>query len=82
MRKAKKRQAKYADSNLKVIEFEVGDPAYYRNNRIKNKFDLKWKPFYSLIEKKGPVTYLIKHQLDGSVSKVHAEMLRLANIED
>ena len=28
------------------------------------------------------MTYLIKNQLDGSVSKVHAEMLRLANIED
>ena len=82
LRKAKKRQTKYADRNTKVIEFEVGDPVYYRNNRIKNKFDLKWKPFYRIIEKKGPVTYLIKNQLDGSVSKVHAEMLRLANIED
>lgn len=47
-----------------------------------NKFDLKWKPFYRVIEKKGPVTYIIKNQLDGSTSKVHAEMLRLANIED
>ena len=28
------------------------------------------------------MTYIIKNQLDGSTSKVHAEMLRLANIED
>ena len=43
---------------------------------------MKWKPFYRVIDKKGPVTYLIKNQLDGSVSKVHAEMLRAANVED
>ena len=82
LKKAKKRQARYADKNAKVIDFEIGDPVYYRNNRRTNKFDLKWKPFYRIIDKKGPVTYLIKNQLDGSVSKVHAEMLRLANIED
>ncbi|MCG8075689.1 MAG: hypothetical protein JAY75_05545, partial [Candidatus Thiodiazotropha taylori] len=82
LRKAKKRQAKYADKNSKAVEFEVGDPVYYRNNKRKNKFDLKWKPFYRVIEKKGPVTYIIKNQLDGSTSKVHAEMLRLANIAD
>ena len=80
--KAKKRQARYADKNAKVTDFEIGDPVYYRTNRRANKFDLKWKPFYRIIDKKGPVTYLIKNQLDGSVSKVHAEMLRLANIED
>ena len=28
------------------------------------------------------MTYIIKNQLDGSTSKVYAEMLRLANIED
>ena len=28
------------------------------------------------------MTYIIKHQLDGSSSKVHPEVLRLANIED
>lgn len=82
LKKAKKRQARYADRNTKEIKFEIGDPVYYRNNRRKNKLDLKWKPFYRIIDKKGPVTYLIKNQLDGSVSKVHAEMLRLANIED
>ena len=82
LKKAKKRQAKYADKNSKAVDFEIGDPVYYRNNRRKNKFDMKWKPFYRVIDKKGPVTYLIKNQLDGSVSKVHAEMLRAANVED
>ena len=59
LRKAKKRQAKYADRNSKVVEFEKSDPVYYKNNKRMNKFDLKWKPFYRVIEKKGPVTYII-----------------------
>ena len=82
LRKAKKRQAKYADRGTKTIEFKVGDPVYYKNNQRKGKLDLKWKPYYRILEKRGPVTYVIKNQLNGSTCKVHAEMLRLANIED
>ena len=82
LRKAKRRQARYADRNTKSVDLKVGDPVYYKNNRRKGKLDLKWKPFYRILEKRGPVTYIIKNQLDGSTSKVHAEMLRLANIED
>ena len=41
LKKAKKRQARYADKNAKVIDFEIGDPVYYRNNRRTNKFELK-----------------------------------------
>ena len=82
LRKAKKRQAKYADRGTKTIEFKVGDPVYYKNNQKKGKHDLKWKPYYRILETRGPVTYVIKNQLNGSTCKVHAEMLRLANIED
>ena len=82
LRKAKKRQAKYADRGTKTIEFKVGDPVYYKNNQRKGKLDLKWKPYYRILEKRGLVTYVIKNQLNGSTCKVHAEMLRLANIED
>ena len=82
LRKAKRRQARYADRNTKSVDLKVGDPVYYKNNRRKGKLDLKWKPFYRILEKRGPVTYIIKNQLDGSTSKVHAEMLRLANIKD
>ena len=82
LKKAKKRQAKYADRNTKVVEFEIGDPVYYKNNQRKGKFDMRWKPFYRILEKKGPVSYVIKNQLDGSTSRVHAEMLRLAKIDN
>ena len=67
LRKAKKRQAKYADRGTKSMEFKVGDPVYYKNNQRKG-LDLKWKPYYRILEKTGPVSYVIKNQLDGSTS--------------
>ena len=82
LRKAKKRQAKYADRGTKTVECKVGDPVYYNNNQREDKLDLKWQPYYRILEKRGPVTYVIKNQLNGSTCKVHAEILRLANIED
>ena len=33
--KAKTRQAKYADRGAKSVEFKVGDPVYYKNNKGK-----------------------------------------------
>ena len=33
LRKAKKRQVKYADRGTKTIEFKVGYPVYYKNNQ-------------------------------------------------
>ena len=42
------------------FDFEVGDPVFYRNNNRKGKLDVKWKPYYRIIENKGPVSYVIK----------------------
>ena len=82
LKKAKKKQAKCADGGTKTVEFEIGDPVFYKSNQRKSKLDLKWKPYYRIIEKKGPVSYVIRNQLDGSTCKVHAEMLRLANVDE
>ena len=35
-----------------------------------------------MIKKTSPVTYIIKHQLDGSTTKVHAENIRKAYVDD
>ena len=43
---------------------------------------LKRKPYYRIIEKRGPVSYIIKNQLDGVTSKVQAEMWRKANVDN
>ena len=45
LRKAKKRQAKYADRGTKAVKFQVGDSVFYKNNQRKGKLDLKWKHY-------------------------------------
>ena len=81
MKQAKKIQAKYNDQNSKDIQFEIGDPVYYKNHRRKNKLDSKWKPFFRIIERKSPLTYVIRNQLDGTTIKVHVQHLRKAQVE-
>ena len=82
LKKAKVKQSRYADKERKVVGNNIGDAVFYRNNQRKNKLDSKWKPYYRVVEKRGPVSYVIKNQLDGSTVKVHAESLRLANVTD
>lgn len=82
LKKAEKSQAKYADKGAKQVEFQINDPVYYKKNQGKGKLDCKWGPFYILIERKGPSTYVIKNQLSGSTCTVHAEMLRAANLDE
>jgi hypothetical protein len=82
LKKAKREQASYAGKTAKDIKFEIGDPVFYKNFRKRSKLDVNWKPFYRIMEKKSPLTYIIKNQLDNSTVKVHAEQIRLANIND
>lgn len=82
LKRAKQRQAKYANKNTHEVVFKVGDPIYYRNHTRRNKLDLKWKPYYRIIEQTSPVTFIIKHQLDGSTTKVHASQIRLAHVDE
>ena len=82
LKKAKKRQAKYADQGSKQIDYEVGDPVYYKNQRMQNKLDARWKPFHRIIAKRGPSSYLIQNQLDGSTIKAHAIDLNPVNLEE
>ena len=82
LRKAKQRQAKYFNKKAKDISFEIGDPVYFKNVLKKGKLEKKWQPYYRILEKTSPVTYVIKNQLDGSTCKVHAERLRPAQLQN
>ena len=59
LKKAKKRQAKYANRGTKEVKFEVGDPVFYKNMTRKNKFDMRFMPYYRIIQQTGPVSYII-----------------------
>ena len=43
---------------------------------------MKYLPYYRIIEKKGPVSFVNKSQWDGSKTKAYDEDIRLANIDD
>ena len=81
LKKAKKRQNKYADRNAQFTEFQVGDPVYVKREQRSNKLQGKWKPYYRILEKRTPVTFIIENLIDKSTEKVHAERLHLANLE-
>ena len=81
LRKAKKRQAKYADRGAKSVEFKVGDPVFYKAH-TRNKLGQRWLPYHRIIEKRGPVSYVILNQLTSATSRVHARDLRHAKIDE
>ena len=81
LKKAKNKQIERSNSKTNDVDFKVGDLVYYKNHHRRGKLDKRWKPYYIVIEKTGPVSYKIKDQLTSSVVKVHAEQLRQAKIE-
>ncbi|KAK3097609.1 hypothetical protein FSP39_011373 [Pinctada imbricata] len=82
MKEAKKKQKKYADKNCKEENFQVGDPVYLRNHRRDSKLDVKWQPYYRIIDQTGPLSFIVKNQLDGNTTKAHARHLRPAKIDE
>jgi len=82
LKKEKKRQKEYANKNRKLVELQVGDPVYLKKHQRKSKLENKWTPYYRVVEKLSPLTYLIRSQLDGSTTKSHIKHLRLAAIGD
>ncbi|CAC5398016.1 unnamed protein product [Mytilus coruscus] len=81
LKKAKSKQKEYADKNRQEINFKVGDAVYFKNHLRKGKQDSKWKPFYRIIEQRSPVSFIVKNQLTGSTTKVHAQHLKPAPVE-
>ena len=64
------------------IEFQVGDPVYLKQQQCKSKQQGRWYPYYRIIEKTTPVTFHLKNQLDGTITKAHAEHLQQAQLDD
>jgi len=82
LKRAKRRQAAYANRGRKEVTLGIGDPVYFKNNLKKNKLQSNWKPFYRIIEKRGPVSFIVKNQLDGKTTKAHADQLKLAQVDE
>ena len=68
-KRAKMKRNELADRHAQEVKFQIGDPVYYKNHTRKNKLDIKWQPYYRIIEQISPVTFIIRSQLDGNVTK-------------
>ena len=55
---------------------------YLKQQQRKSTLEGRWYPYYRIIEKTSPVSFHLKNQLDGSVTKAHTENIRLANIDN
>ena len=80
-KRAKRRQVRYANKGVKDVEFQVGDPVYFKNHVRENKLSSRWLPYYRIIDQTSPVNFMIKNQLTGKTTKAHAEQIRLASLE-
>ena len=72
----------YGDKNSQYRELQVGDPVYHKQQQCKSKLQGSWYPYYRIVEKTTPVTFHLKSQLDGTITKSQAEHLRLAQVDN
>ena len=82
LKKAKRRHAGYADKNRHYSEFKLGDPVYLKQQQCKSQLQGRWYLYYRTIEKTTPVTFHLKNQFDGTITKAHAEHWWLAELND
>ena len=62
--------------DVKPEEINEGDAVYLKNNRRVNKLDPRWVPYYRVIQEAAPHSYLIKHQVYGTVVRTHLTDMR------
>ena len=81
LRKARARQKRQHDKRAVGEEFAEGDAVFLHNPARKHKLDKRWLPYYRIMEQTGPVNFIIRSQIDGTVRKVHSTHLCKANLE-
>ena len=80
VRAAQNKNKALADKKSHDTEYKIGDSVYYKNHNMTSKLDDKWKTHYIIIDKLSPVSFLLKNQLMGKITKAHARDIRLANL--
>ena len=55
---------------------------YYKIHQRDAKLDQRWNPYYRIVEQTGPMSFMIWDQLSGKVKRVHANDIKLAEIEE
>lgn len=79
--KARHKNQELFDRKAQKVEFQVGDPVFYWNFTKSSKLEQNWLPHFRILSKSSPVNFKIKHQISQKVYDVHANNLKLANLE-
>jgi hypothetical protein len=82
LKKAKRRRNDYANKNATEVSLDVGQAVLLKNNARKSKLDHRYTPYYRIIEKKTPVTFVIKNILTGKSVHAHARNIKKATVDD
>ncbi|KAL4232960.1 hypothetical protein ACF0H5_007648 [Mactra antiquata] len=82
MKKAKQKQSRLANRDTTEVTYDIGQAVFLKNNTRKSKLDHKYLPYYRIVEKKSPLTFVLKNVLDGKVVHAHARNMKSANIDD
>ena len=69
-------------SKTEYVEFKAGDLVHNKNYHKKRKLNMRWRPYYVVVERTSPFSHRIRNQLIGSVTKTLAEHLRAAFMEE
>ena len=81
LKESRKQQKKYYDKKAKELEFQIGDPVYLFNNTRTQKFDKRYLPYYRVMKKNSPVNYVVQNVINGSLSRVHVNLLKPAKLD-
>ena len=80
LRKCSQRRKSYYDARLKHTEFSLGDWVYYYYPRVTKARSRKWAAIYQgpmlVIEKRGPVTFIIQKSAKSRPITAHVDKLK------
>lgn len=57
------------------MELSVEDPVYYKVHARQGKLDMKWRPYYKIVEKTSSVTFIIWDQISDTTKRVDVLMI-------
>ena len=69
------------NKDLQLKEYEINDPIFIKNSAMKNKYDILWKPYYRIYQKKGPRSYIVRDMITGKLYKTHVQHMKLAKMQ-
>ena len=62
--------------------FEIGEAVFLYNHKRTNKLAPRWLPYYTIYKQTGPVSFIVRSQLNGTTTKCHCKDLKPAPVHE